>query len=532
LIPEEDGMPLDTIQNGAAWLAAGAALSTLVTYFLARRSAPTATLGSDGPAEDPAMTFLFQGEQLLDATAAARAFLGDVENGETACTRLVDRLRSDFPGLEKALETLSEIKRVDLAAPNGAGRIEAEWLGGRTCLRLFRAPDGETLKPIDGHALAALLREVTDLRGVASGVTVPVWRANRRGEVIWANRAYLDLAHLLRSEEEEASWPLPVLFPGISELVPTPAGGRRVELHPHADAEALWFRVDAAPCEEGTVFTAIPEDAAVRSEAALRGFVQTLSNTFAHLTAGLAVFDGGRQLTVFNPALTELTGLPVDYLTARPGFEDFLDRLRDQRITPEPRDYRSWKSELADLERAAADGTYSEHWPLADGRTFRVNGRPHVDGGLALVFEDITSEVSLTRRFRAELETGQAVLDRMSEAVAVFSPAGILSMANRAYSELWHCDPMEKLGGNATFLEATRTWHKACIPSPVWGDARDFAAGFNERAEWRAEVQHRDGRRLACRFEPLPGGDTLVGFTVLEEKQTAGTQTAQTALRA
>ncbi len=409
--------------------------------------------------------------------------------------------------------------RIDLSAADGSARLEAEWSGGLARLRLIdtlpasrRSRDSSTES---GPAVSALLAELEELRLVTEHATVPIWRTDAEGRILWANRAYLTLADSAAEPGTPPCWPPPLIFEGLS----APAALAKGQRHPVTDAhtgKVSWFRCQAIELADGMVFTATPEDRAVAAERSLSSFVQTMSNTFASLTVGLAVFDSRRVLTLFNPALAELLDLPVDFLTARPTLGSFLDRLRDQRMLPEPRDYAHWRRHIAELETAASNGTYSEIWPLVDGRTYCVDGRPHHDGAIALVFEDISSEISLTRRFRAEIETGQAVIDRLDEAIAVFSAAGVMTLANRAYGQLWGSDPLQSIRGDMTILDATRTWQRACVPTPVWGDARDFAAGLSERASWTAEAQMRDGRRLACRFEPITGGATLVGFRVLD----------------
>ena len=108
------------------------------------------------------------------------------------------------------------------------------------------------------------------------------------------------------------------------------------------------------------------------------------------------MFDAKRGLSLFNPALTDLTALPVDFLSARPTLHAFIDRLREARRMPEPRDWRSWRERITALEAASTEGTYLETWNLPAGQTWRVSGRPHPDGAIALMFEDITAEISLT----------------------------------------------------------------------------------------------------------------------------------------
>jgi PAS domain-containing protein len=136
---------------------------------------------------------------------------------------------------------------------------------------------------------------------------------------------------------------------------------------------------------------------------------------------------------------------------------------------------------------------------------------------VAFLFEDISAEVSLARRFRSEVELGQTVIDSLDEAIAVFSASGVISFSNAAYAALWGTDPGATLS-EVGIIEATRLWQSRSEPAPIWGDARDFLATRGERADWSDHAELTDGRRLHCRFQPLTGGATLVGFTVDEAK--------------
>ena len=231
------------------------------------------------------------------------------------------------------------------------------------------------------------------------------------------------------------------------------------------------------------------------------------------LAIGLAIFDSTRRLVLFNPALTDLTSLPGEFLTNRPSLTDFLDQLREKRVMPEPRDYHSWRKSIADLESASMKGTYSETWSLPDGQTYRISGQPHPDGTLALLMEDISAEMSLTRRFRAQIDQSQSVIDSLDDAIALFSSTGELLFSNTAYKLLWD-DPSEDSVLGTTVTEATRAWHKHSVPTPVWGDFRDFAFLGRERDEWTAQVGLRDGRQIHCRFVPQKSGASLVVFHI------------------
>ena len=180
---------------------------------------------------------------------------------------------------------------------------------------------------------------------------------------------------------------------------------------------------------------------------------------------------------------------------------------------PEPRSYANWREKIFDLIAAAEDGRYQETWTLSSGRTYRVTGRPHPNGAIAFLLEDISAEVTLTRRFREQLDMSNAVIEALDEAVAVFSPQGKLSYTNAAYRQLWGV-PEGRSALDLSVGEASHHWQDRCEASPVWGDFRDFVVGFEERADWEATVQLRDGRPVDCRFRPLNGGATLAGFRV------------------
>ena len=102
---------------------------------------------------------------------------------------------------------------------------------------------------------------------------------------------------------------------------------------------------------------------------------------------------------LFNPALIDLTTLPADFLSARPNLLTVFDKLRDNQIMPEPKNYAAWREKLAILVAAATEGTCTEIWNLPTGATFRISGRPHPDGALAFLFEDMTAEISMSRQF-------------------------------------------------------------------------------------------------------------------------------------
>jgi PAS domain-containing protein len=501
----------------AVSLAVAATVVALAAWIGARQG-QAALLRRALPTEAAAVAFLFEQELLRDATPAARALLDGSTGEGSDWARLSALLRHRFPRLDEALADLPERGLVTLVAADGTrDRLTMEWMGAlfRVVLLPASGLSERSSRAVEDQTMAAMEAEISTLRGVAENAPVAVWKKDGDGTVVWANAAYFALAAETCGQEAAQSWPPPDLFPSVDAgqaglgqgLAPV-----RTALRSSDGAAARWFECLAYPAGEQSLCYAVPIDDLVHAEEALREFVQTLSKTFAHLPIGLAVFDRARRLALFNPALTDLTGLEVEFLAGRPTLFAFLDRLRDRRRLPEPRDYRSWRQRMADLEAAAAEGFVQENWALPSGQTYRVTGRPHPDGAVAFLFEDISAEISLTRRFRTEIELGQAVLDSLEEAIVVFSPTGEVALSNAAYVRLWGMDPAATLAPGGV-IEATRHWQARTRPTPVWGDLRDFVSAQGERAEWSERVETTDGRVLDCRFTPLNGGATLVGFS-------------------
>ena len=510
--------PLVIVQLSALFfLSAFGAASALYVMSAIERRRQNRLTGEERASDTVA--FLFDETRLVDASPRARELMKGTSKAPSDLDALLEVVADSYPDLEIALANLPETLTAELDSLDGTGRIELEYRHGLSRVSLFQIDTADNHRTDGTDPVAAMEEELETLRTVANASPFLVWKTGEDNRIGWANSAYIRLARQCDETGSVPVWPPPVIFSDEADPpLPMDEDRRRQILRVPGEVDPRHFEQHSVPMRDGRLYMAVPADRAVRAETALSEFVQTLTKTFAHLTVGLAIFDRQRRLALFNPALAELTTLKPEFLTARPLLKAFLDRLRDKRMIPEPRDYKSWRQQIYELEAAANEGTYVATWPLPNGQTFRVTGRPHPGGGLAFIFEDKSAEMSLTRRYRAELETGQAVLDSFEEAIVVFSPNGGLTLSNSAYARLWGADPSQDVLPT-TVVEATRRWSAACAPSPVWGDLREFTATFAERAEWGAELRLHDGRGLMCRAVPLAGGSTLVGFRHVDSER-------------
>ena len=476
----------------------------------------------------PATTFLFDGEELIDSTPDARALLAVCPAKVAPWPQLMAYLAPRFADLEAQLKRLPAEGTLTLgtATVGVPLLLQAENNGGLTRISLIDASGAAQGAASDPLSLHAMQEELAVLRDTVAAAPMLVWRENARGEVVWANGGYLLHACSGLEDGKDLGWPLPRLFDRSAAV--QGAKDQRQSLTRPGGEPPLWFDLTSREEAGGLLLFATPANAAVQAETALRDFMQTLTKTFAQLPIGLAIFDRQRKLQLFNPALMDLTNLPADFLSMRPSLLSVLDAMRDRKMLPEPKDYRDWRRQIVDMERAAASGLYEETWSLPDGQTYRVVGRPHPNGALALMIEDISNEMLRTRRYRADLELGQSVIDEVDEAIAVFAQSGQLVMSNNAYAAMWGHDPAELLG-DSTVRSLSGHWRAQSAPSAIWSEVEDYVATVGDRVTWQGEARLLDGRLVSCRFAPLAAGATLALFRPLPAAEAGQPRLAESA---
>ncbi|SLN69210.1 Sensor protein DivL [Falsiruegeria litorea R37] len=470
--------------------------ASMVLLWLTPRQAkpPLSQVTSlDKLSNDP--IFLFEGTELVGLSDA-----GEREGVEIAdWPGLRAHLAGRFPNFPESPDQIQQagelvVPPVDVSARQD---VHCEWIDGVTRVHL---------RQMDEPAPKRL--ELDPVRAATESAPYPVWCVDSQGAVCWHNEAYSRLARKVRGQDTRDLSPL---F-DLTDTTGPNGHRRRISISPEGSDQKLWFDLSVVERDENKLCYATDINAVVDAEVAQRNFVQTLAKTFAQLSIGLAIFDRNRQLALFNPALIDLTALPADFLSGRPSVMSFFDRLRNQNMMPEPKSYGGWRQQMNDLVEAAADGRYQETWSLPSGSVYSVSGRPHPDGAVAFLFEDITAEITLTRRFRSELELGQSILDQLEDAIAVFASDGALAFSNVAYHQLWQVDP-EASFATVSVLDATRIWQNECSATPVWGEIRDFVARRENRSQWREQVHLRSGQTLICTISPIQNGGTMIRFT-------------------
>lgn len=468
------------------------------------------------------ITFLFDDEVLVDVTPRARALMEQCKSQRSDWENFLTLLSARFPHLRSQCKDLASVGRKTIA-PNDSqnGWIEAEYWNGLARITLVQDKDhpDQTLDPL---TTAAMEHELATLRSIGEDSPQLIWKRDAEGVLVWANRAYIELSEEMNplGPNDVLPWPPRDIFEGaVAPLGAAPL----IDMHRidvPGQEKPIWYEVTSLKRGTDTIHFAVDSSAVVFARDAQRTFVQTLTKTFAQLSVGLAIFDADRRLVLFNPALVDLTTLPTEFLIGRPTLFSVLDRLRDQHMIPEPKNYASWRDQTMALESAAVEGSYHETWSLPNGQTFRVTGKPHPNGAIAFLMEDISDEISLTRKFRSQIDTTTAVIDNLAASVAVFSSSGSLIMANRSYRQLWGAQAEGSLNSR-DFQDELATWQATSAPSPVWLKLKETFARGGGDAAWDGTIWLDSHVELLCHYAPLPDGNHQVTFMPSDREVTA-----------
>ncbi|MEL6641335.1 MAG: PAS-domain containing protein, partial [Pseudomonadota bacterium] len=314
------------------------------------------------------------------------------------------------------------------------------------------------------------------------------------------------------------SWPDRLVFSDRCFEETDKNGVARTSITAADTDQPIWFDVTSQRIGKDTLHIAVNATDTVNAEQSKAKAMETSSRLFANLSTGLAIFDQQRRLATFNPRLTDLTRLEPRFLMRRPTIDMFLDALRESRVLPEPKNYATWREQFTALEDSARAGTYCENWELIDGQTFRVTGKPYDDKSFVFLFDDITAEVDLTRRFKTDIATGQGVMDVQKHGIAVFSANGTMVMSNKVYKELWQSDHDASITSHQLRGEIA-IWQSHCAAGPTWTDLRSFIARTSGTKTWIDHAILEDGRHILCEAENINDNMTVVSFRAEAEQK-------------
>ena len=359
----------------------------------------------------------------------------------------------------------------------------------------------------------ALLEISRASAGIASDhVPIPIWRTNAEGELVWGNKSFLQAVEM----------------PSVVEAVTAQS---RIDAKAMSDAKLVVqgetiidsrainmfgarhiMRIIMAPSHDGAIGMAFDITEENKALEILNREAKAHVETLNHLNDAVAVFDASHSLTTYNNAFSQLWGIDELWLNEKPTHEEFLDKLRERSRLPHLGNYLNFKA--AEIAHYKASGVIpDETWTLPDGRILRIMRQRQPSGGLLILFEDISDKTSLQSQFKTQIEVQRATLDRLNDAVAVFSSDGKLALANIAFEHLWRFEA-NYLHAKLDFSKIYRHCVQKYSDSDFWLDieARICDPSPDARQETQGQISLSNGTTLNWLTRPLPDGATLLAF--------------------
>ncbi|MEM8551930.1 MAG: ATP-binding protein [Pseudomonadota bacterium] len=421
---------------------------------------------------------------------ATAAVMLSADGGRVTCGQvpqeLLLALENKGSPLGRDVEGLLGGSPFETDLPDGTRRITGAFFEGQPTL--FVIPTvAERASSAVGERLTALIAQAP----------FPAWVEGGGGANLWTNKAYHDAVgagaeSLL--DANAAAQSAPAEGARFSHVATVVRGERRV------------FDVAAAREDGQLAALAVDVTEPVRLRTHQARVIESHAATLDRLATAVAIYGPDRRLAFHNAAFEKLWALPAEFLGQAPPEERVLDRLRADRRLPETADFKAWKRDQ--LRTYETREGFERWWHLPDGQTLRVVANPGSDGGVTYIYENVTEQLALERRYNALSRTQGETIDNLGEGVASFGPDGLLRLANPAFWVL--------SGANVADVgEHIRTVAGSAPPDM----AESFAELTNEvtgltdhRVVRSGRVERESGRILDYAFAPLPDGSTLATF--------------------
>ncbi|ODP37348.1 PAS domain-containing sensor histidine kinase [Sphingomonas turrisvirgatae] len=290
--------------------------------------------------------------------------------------------------------------------------------------------------------------------------------------------------------------------PRMVKLPATISGSRRM-LHIH----------DVPLPTGGVAGFAVDVEELEQARAGLKRAGEAQRAMLDRLSAGVVQFGAERTLTFCNQPFRRMFEMRNEWLADRPEFDRVLERMREANRLPVVRDFPGWKADRREWFRAA-EGATEESWTLPGGTHLRVVAQPLPEGGLLVIFEDLTEQVQLASARDTLLRVRTATFDNLFEALGVFAADGRLQLWNNRFRQTWGFE--ESFVTSHPRIDALARAAAPRLANP--GRAGLFAelirAATVERQQRGATIELADGRHFEVAAVPLPDGNAL--FTMLD----------------
>jgi len=444
--------------------------------------------------------------RVLDGLADHNTLAGP--DGGVTLRQLVGKLRSGGEAFSATI-ALPGNKLIEVDG-NVAGAQVVLWLEDAS----IRGQDEQdAITKVEEEKLTALSDPIAFV-DIMARAPFPMWRMSGTGRILWANHMYVDavaaanlqtvLDDQTQLDDKCAAQARRVLAENlkINEARPLVlAGQRKTSL------------ISMFPVSGGVAGMAVDASEAEQLRMALKRHIRAHDETLNNMGEAVVIFGTDQRMNFYNRAFKAMFGLEKEWLKGRPSHGEWLDHMREKRRLPEQPNYAEWKRDELALYSNWPDEMPDELWSLPDSRELRLVRMRDPEGGISLLFGDITDQMSMQSKFNTLINVQTATLDKLTEGVAVFGPDGRLKIHNAAYMEMWNL-PESALVDEPRFRDLIPLHLKFYHDREFWSEmvARTTDPSPDARRHISSEIQRSDDSVLTYLSKPLPDGATLIAW--------------------
>lgn len=427
---------------------------------------------------------------------------------------LIDDLRTQGEGFSTTV-ALPGGKLIEVDG-NVAGAQVVLWIEDAS---IRGRDEKDAITKVEAEKLTALSDPVAfvDIMGKAP---FPMWRMSGTGRIVWVNDAYIravntdDLQTVLGEQiqlDEECA--------GQAQQVLNQNALVRASRTLILDGKRKPSLLSMFPVSGGVAGIAVDASEAEQLRAALTSHIRAHDETLNNMSEAVVIFGADQKMKFHNTAFAKMFGLDEGWFKSRHSHENWLDHMREKRRLPEQHNFREWKRDELAFYTQWPDEVPDELWSLPDGREIRLVRMRDPDGGLSLLFGDITDQMSMQSRLGTLINVQKATLDKLTEGVAVFGPDGRLKIHNAAYAQMWSL-PDSVLKDEPLFKDLTALHLKYYHDREFWAEmvARTTDPSPDARRHVESEIIRSDDTTLTYLSKPLPDGATLIAWDDVTQK--------------
>ncbi len=362
-----------------------------------------------------------------------------------------------------------------------------------------------------------LQKKCRDFSILLDAIDLPLWQRNRKDEISYCNQSYAE--DLLSSPEQVVQkntslWS--IRGSNNSSLL-------QEEQHIILDGqrrllEFREFSTEKAP--DMLSGYALDKTHQAEAQKQLARYVQSQREILDNISSGVSLYGPDKRIKYFNHAYVRMFGMDAEWLQTCPTMSEILENLRARRQMIEVADFASYKRrQLQNFSSLMSPFEEPHHLP--DGRDIRMVVSPHPMGGLFYVFDDITNQRDLERKFNTLIETHQTAINNLHEAVAVFGSDNRLKLTNPTFLKLWSLENQKNLEGQhlSDLLEYIRVQFQI---ENEWPDFKKKIQSFvADRQPKNKRFKRKDGKTIELTHIPLPDGGTLMSHMDITTTESA-----------